>query len=253
MADLPRLMQPVAVAGRGVARTHAPVFRDGAGGLGDKRHHGPVLECRGQGPQLRSDRRTSPALHRPGIPRQRRRRRRRLNRRHPRQARARPGRALPSAQRRAASMPGRSSTTMSCRAAELPAGAPVAKARLLLAETVANTAWRQRECINLIPSEMTASPMVRLASVTDPAFRYAEHRGLKAFYDDEIFYYQGTDFIAAGGVAAGGRARAKYLGCAETETRLDQRADGQHGGLQRDGRLHQPRRPQGRAAPHRAW
>ena len=38
----------------------------------------------------------------------------------------------------------------------------------LLRKTAENTRWRQQECINLIPSEMTASPMVRLASVMDP-------------------------------------------------------------------------------------
>ena len=66
---------------------------------------------------------------------------------------------------------------------------------------------------------MTASPLVRLASVMDPAFRYAEHRRSEAFYDDELFYYQGTDFIAA--VEQRLEAElAAYLGCAETETRL---------------------------------
>ncbi len=57
------------------------------------------------------------------------------------------------------------------------------------------TVWRQEECFNLIPSEMTTSPLVRLVSVMDPAFRYAEHRKLEAFYDSDVFYYQGTGFI----------------------------------------------------------
>ncbi len=102
---------------------------------------------------------------------------------------------------------------------ELPKGEPAGKARLLLSETLANTAWRQRECVNLIPSEMTASPLVRLASIMDPSFRYAEHRRSEAFYDDEVFYYQGTRFIAD----VERRLEAElsdYLGCLETETRV---------------------------------
>ncbi|MGO8684383.1 MAG: glycine cleavage system aminomethyltransferase GcvT [Thermoleophilia bacterium] len=102
---------------------------------------------------------------------------------------------------------------------ELPHGEPLAKVRRLLGETITNTAWRQRECINLIPSEMTASPLVRLASIMDPAFRYAEHRQAEAFYDEDIFYYQGTEFIAA--VESRLEAElADYLACAETETRV---------------------------------
>jgi aminomethyltransferase len=70
------------------------------------------------------------------------------------------------------------------------------RVRSLLHRAERNHAWRQRECIDLIPSEMTQSPAVRLLQVMDPAFRYAEHRALQAFYDTEVFYYQGTDFIA---------------------------------------------------------
>lgn len=89
----------------------------------------------------------------------------------------------------------------------------------LLAEAMENTQWRQGECINLIPSEMTASQMVRLLSVMDPTFRYAEHRKSSAFYDTEVFYYQGTDFIAE----VEHRLRAemmRYLGCNEVEVRV---------------------------------
>jgi aminomethyltransferase len=85
------------------------------------------------------------------------------------------------------------------RAAEAPA-APRAeredRVRRLLRQAAQNTRWRQRECINLIPSEMTVSPAVRLLQVADPMFRYAEHRALEAFHDAEVFYYQGTEFIA---------------------------------------------------------
>lgn len=70
------------------------------------------------------------------------------------------------------------------------------KVAWLLRATAENTRWRQHGCINLIPSETTTSPMVRLVQVMDPAFRYAEHRRLEAFADREVFYYQGTRFIA---------------------------------------------------------
>lgn len=94
-----------------------------------------------------------------------------------------------------------------------------AKVMALLKKTAENTRWRQRECINLIPSEMTASPMTRLLSVMDPSFRYAEHRKSKAFRDAEVFYYQGTDFIEEVETLLELEMR-KYLGCLEAETRL---------------------------------
>ena len=102
---------------------------------------------------------------------------------------------------------------------ELPAGDATEKIRHLLKKTVENTIWRQQECINLIPSEMTLSPMARLLSVMDPAFRYAEHKKSQAFYDASIFYYQGTDFIAEVEYLLADEMR-KYLGCPEVETRL---------------------------------
>jgi len=89
----------------------------------------------------------------------------------------------------------------------------------LLEKAVANNHWRQQECINLIPSEMTTSPLVRLLSVMDPSFRYAEHKKLKAFYDAEVFYYQGTDFIDEVEVLLVQELK-KFLGCAEVETRM---------------------------------
>jgi len=101
------------------------------------------------------------------------------------------------------------------QAAPIPAAAP----SNLLEKTVKNTRWRQQECINLIPSEMTASPMVRLLSVMDPAFRYAEHKASKAFYDSEIFYYQGTDFIAEVEWLLERELR-EFLGCAEVDARV---------------------------------
>ncbi len=93
------------------------------------------------------------------------------------------------------------------------------KAIGLLEEAVANTRWRQQECINLIPSEMTVSPLVRLLSIMDPVFRYAEHKKVRAFYDAEIFYYQGTDFIDEV-EALLVKELKDFLGCAEVETRM---------------------------------
>jgi aminomethyltransferase len=97
-------------------------------------------------------------------------------------------------------------------------GAGYQKARLLLEKALANHEWRQHSCINLIPSEMTPSPLVRLLQVSDPVGRYAEHRELPAFLDQEVFYYQGTDFIgwAEDRLMA---EMAQFLGCPEVEAR----------------------------------
>ena len=102
---------------------------------------------------------------------------------------------------------------------ELPAGDTQSKVSRLLEKTLENTLWRQKSCINLIPSEMTVSPMARLLSVMDPAFRYAEHRKSIAFYDADIFYYQGTDFICEVERMLEEEMR-KFLGCDNVETRL---------------------------------
>ncbi|MBW2064115.1 MAG: glycine cleavage system aminomethyltransferase GcvT [Deltaproteobacteria bacterium] len=98
-------------------------------------------------------------------------------------------------------------------------GETAQKVGILLRKTVDNTFWRQKECINLIPSEMTISPMSRLLSVMDPAFRYAEHRKLKAFYDTDIYYYQGTDFIRECEELLTQEMR-EFMGCPQAETRL---------------------------------
>jgi len=102
---------------------------------------------------------------------------------------------------------------------ELPTGDGPASALSLLKKAVENTHWRQRKCINLIPSEMTISPMARLLSVMDPAFRYAEHKKAIAFYDADIFYYQGTDFIGEVERTLEEEMQ-KFLGCENVETRL---------------------------------
>ena len=73
-------------------------------------------------------------------------------------------------------------------------------------------------CVNLIPSEMTPSRAVRLLCASDPSFRYAEHKKVKSFYDADVFYYQGTEFIDQVEQLLVEEMRA-FLGCAEVETR----------------------------------
>jgi len=93
------------------------------------------------------------------------------------------------------------------------------KAMLLMKKVIENHEWRQQRCINLIPSEMTPSPLVRLLQVSDPVGRYAEHKELIAAFEQEVFYYQGTDFIAwvEDRVAA---EMAAFLDCPLVEARL---------------------------------
>ncbi len=100
------------------------------------------------------------------------------------------------------------------------AAAPLSRAaRRLVEQAVANTLWRQHDAINLIPSENTPSPLVRLLCIMDPAGRYAEHKTVKAFKEAEVFYYQGTDFIAEVERLLVEQMR-QFLGCSEVETRL---------------------------------
>jgi len=89
----------------------------------------------------------------------------------------------------------------------------------LLRKTRDNTIWRQRQCINLIPSEQTQSPGVRMLSIMDPAFRYAEHKEMPAFDDVEVFYYQGTDFIHEVEQRLEEQMR-DFLGCRQIEGRV---------------------------------
>ncbi|MGD9223486.1 MAG: glycine cleavage system aminomethyltransferase GcvT [Desulfobacteraceae bacterium] len=92
------------------------------------------------------------------------------------------------------------------------------QARHWVQKAVDNTQWRQGQCINLIPSEMTTSQVVRMLSIMDPAGRYAEHKPVKAFADADIFYYQGTDFIAAVEAALTEQV-CHFLGCNQAEMR----------------------------------
>ncbi len=92
-------------------------------------------------------------------------------------------------------------------------------ARSLVTKTRENTVWRQEKTFNLIPSEQTMSPLVRLLTIADPSGRYAEHRKVKALGDSEVYYYQGTGFIA-GVEAELIEGLQAYLGCSRVETRL---------------------------------
>jgi aminomethyltransferase len=85
-------------------------------------------------------------------------------------------------------------------------------------KAIDNHNWRREQCINLIPSEQTPSTLVRMLSISDPVGRYAEHKKVKAFADAEVFYYQGTDFIAAVESALA-EQMALFLGCRQVETR----------------------------------
>jgi len=79
----------------------------------------------------------------------------------------------------------------------------------------ANNLWRQRKCINLIPSENTPSPLVKACEMCDPAGRYAEHRTMKS---REVYFYQGTDFIRDVEIEAQ-EALREFFGCSEAELR----------------------------------
>jgi aminomethyltransferase len=89
---------------------------------------------------------------------------------------------------------------------------------LLLKRSIDNHEHRQRRCINLIPSEMTQSPLVRMLQVSDPVGRYAEHKQLLAAYEEDVYYYQGTGFIewVEQRVA---REMVDFLGCRNAEVR----------------------------------
>ena len=93
------------------------------------------------------------------------------------------------------------------------------KAAALLKKAQENHLWRQHRCINLIPSENTQSRAVRLLSASDPSNRYAEHKKQKAFYDAEIFYYQGTNFIGEVEALLVEEMK-KFLGASQVETRV---------------------------------
>jgi aminomethyltransferase len=92
-------------------------------------------------------------------------------------------------------------------------------AERLIERAIQNSHWRQREAINLIPSEQTPSPLVRLLTIMDPSHRYAEHRVVKALGERDIFYYQGTKLIEEVETLLMDEMRS-YMGCSEAETRV---------------------------------
>jgi aminomethyltransferase len=219
ITDLPRLVQPVVLTGRGVARAGAPVFKEGrpAGyvtsgtmvpawifdglGLGaqptDRHELRPLcLACMDS--RIVKDDHVSIDIRGKLVE----------------------GVVVPYHLRSEAPPHARPIFAGREPKPEAVSDAPAAlKAQNLVKKAIENTRWRQRECINLIPSEMTPSPVVRRLSVMDPAFRYAEHRELKAFYEMDVFYYQGTDFIAEVERQVEGEFR-EFLGCPEVEARL---------------------------------
>ncbi len=89
------------------------------------------------------------------------------------------------------------------------------KARDLAARTERNSAWRQKDCFNLIPSEATPSLLVKMCEIADPSGRYAEHRSMKG---DEVYFYQGTDFIRDVEVECQ-KELAAFFGCTDIELR----------------------------------
>ena len=80
---------------------------------------------------------------------------------------------------------------------------------------IENNNWRQRESFNLIPSETTPSPLVKMCEISDPSGRYAEHRTMKG---EEIYFYQGTDFIREVEEEAR-REFQRFFDCTEVELR----------------------------------
>lgn len=90
------------------------------------------------------------------------------------------------------------------------------KIKNLAVRIEANNRWRQTECINLIPSETTPSPLVKLCEISDPSGRYAEHRTMKG---KEIYFYQGIDFIRDVEEELRNEM-ADYFGCPRIELRL---------------------------------
>ena len=94
----------------------------------------------------------------------------------------------------------------------------MSRLKRVLSKSWDNHQWRQTQCINLIPSEMTPSALTRLVQVSDPVGRYAEHKELAAAYEQEVFYYQGCDFIAWVEEALA-HEMAQFMGCPLVECR----------------------------------
>ena len=89
------------------------------------------------------------------------------------------------------------------------------KTQNLFGKIEVNNRWRQRESINLIPSESTPSLLVKMCEISDPSGRYAEHRTMKG---EEVYFYQGIDFIREVELEAQEELR-RFFGCNEVELR----------------------------------
>ena len=218
--ELPRLTRPVAVTGRGIAREGSPVLRPDGGSLGWVTSGTAVPYWGVDGEGLCSSRTDEHDLRSIALAYVDSRvleddeveldvRGRRV-----------PGLVVPYHLRSDAPPCARAIVWDYVPQLTEPQGGETGeKALRLLHNAVANHQWRQDECLDLIPSEMTASPMVRMLSVLDPSFRYAEHKKTEAFYDQEVFYYQGTGFIHEVERLLVNELRS-YLGCTEVETRV---------------------------------
>jgi len=101
--------------------------------------------------------------------------------------------------------------------------------KTIVEKVVENNLWRQRRCFNLIPSENTPSLLVKLCEISDPSGRYAEHKtamkkerealdGTGALKGNQIYYYQGTDFIFEVEEKLK-QAFGRYIGGSEVEAR----------------------------------
>lgn len=219
-AALPRKVRPIALTGRGVARAGYPVFKDGreigyvtSGTMVPRytvENRGSLLEKFTDQKALRSigfallD---ADVLNDDAV-----------------EVEIRGGRVsavVPAYHLRGDAPP--YARPIVCDAEEEPDAQPSDNLHLsaltLLKKALDNHVWRQEACVNLIPSEMTASRAVRLLSGSDPSFRYAEHKQIASFYDHDVFYYQGTKFIDGVERALVAEMK-KYLGCSEVETRV---------------------------------
>ena len=78
-----------------------------------------------------------------------------------------------------------------------------------------NNTWRQKESINLIPSESTPSLLVKMCEISDPSGRYAEHRTMKG---EEVYFYQGIDFIKDVEKEVQ-KELGEFFGCSDVECR----------------------------------
>ncbi|MGD2294514.1 MAG: hypothetical protein PVF22_01595 [Candidatus Aminicenantes bacterium] len=89
------------------------------------------------------------------------------------------------------------------------------KAQTLFHKIEKNNTWRQRDAVNLIPSESTPSLLVKMCEISDPSGRYAEHRTMKG---QEVYFYQGIDFIKDVESEAQ-EELMRFFGCSEVELR----------------------------------